>query len=510
VTAVELTGVSKHFGGVQALRGVDCVVEPGEVRALMGENGSGKSTLIRVMAGIVVPDAGTVRADGVSLPHGDLSRRRASGIDVLGQDPEVCPSFTVAENVFMGRWPSRKGRTDRERMVRQTAEVVEREQLPLDPRAIVGSLSQDARHLVEVARVAVHQPRVVAFDETTASLTVDHVERMFAFIRRLRDRGTAVLFVSHRLPEVLALCDSVTVLRDGKLVATEEIAETDEDRIVRQMVGRELSRGYQREPTRLGPVQLRVSELRPYDASIPLDLEVHAGEVVGLAGLVESGRSSILESVFGLRGRASGTVECDGRPVPPDRPAAAIIAGMGLVPEDRRRQGLAMSQSVFDNTALLQPTKRGLLRLVSRRRVRAAIASLREQVGLKAPDDGAPVGTLSGGNQQKVVLGRWLEEPPRVLLLDEPTRGIDVGARREIYDLIDALAQNGTAILLATSELPELMALADRVLVMREGRCVARFGEEADEGRVGAAMVGAGGAQSAAAGTRQDNRTKEE
>ena len=492
MSAIELTGISKHFGGVQALRDVDCVVEPGEVRGLVGENGSGKSTLVRVMAGVVVPDAGTVRAGGVELRHGDLGRRRATGIDVLGQDPEICPSFTVAENVFMGRWPAHAGVTDRDAMTRAAAEVIEREQLPLDARALVGALSQDAQHLVEVARVAAHGPSVVAFDETTASLTVDHVERILAFVGRLRERGAAVLFVSHRLPEIFAICDSVTVLRDGCLVGTEPVAALDEERLVRMMVGRELGAGYRRATAAHGDVRLHVRGLRTRPAGEPLDLDVRAGEVVGLAGLVGSGRSGVLEAIYGLRPRYGGEVACDGRSVPAGRPAAAIAAGMGLVPEDRRRQGLSMAQSVLDNATLLHPTKRGLLRRVSRRHGRATVRAMREQVALKAPVDEAPIRTLSGGNQQKVVLGRWLEDPPPVLLLDEPTRGIDVGAKREIYDLVDALARAGTAILLATSELPELLALADRVHVMREGRQVASFGDEADEHAVGMAMVGAG------------------
>jgi ABC-type sugar transport system ATPase subunit len=360
----------------------------------------------------------------------------------------------------------------------------------LDARARVGTLSQDWQHLVEVARVIAQGSRIVAFDETTASLTDDHVQRLFAVIGRMRDRGASVLFVTHRLAEVFELCDSVTVLRDGEHVETAACEALDTDRIVRSMVGRSIRDQFFRPAAEQGSVLLAADGVIETADGEPFKLEVRAGEVLGVAGLVGSGRSNLVESIYGLRRRA-GTVTCRGRHIRGGSPATAMRAGIGLVPEDRRRQGLAVGQSVWQNASLLDPASRGLARFTSSARAERHVELMRERIRLKAANGRNPASMLSGGNQQKIVLGRLLEAAPSVLLLDEPTRGIDVGAKREIYDLIHLQAERGTAIVLVSSELPELLGLSDRIIALHSGRVAGQFSRGVDSVAVGRAISGA-------------------
>jgi ABC-type sugar transport system ATPase subunit len=489
VSLLELRGVSKRYGGVHALRGADLSVDAGEVRALVGENGSGKSTLMKILSGQVRQDSGEVDVDGVVLPSGDAASRPRHGVGAVMQEPAVCPNLTVAENLFVGRLPGRGGRVAWGELYRRAEAVLAEAGIALDGRTVVGRLSQDDEHMTEVARVIAQDCRVIAFDETTASLTEDQVQRLFRIIRARRDAGAAVVFITHRLSEVFALCDSVTILRDGEVMGTRAVAGVTEQEVVRLMVGRTLEDQFFRPPAAIGDVRLKLDGVRPAGMPGTFGLEVRAGEVLGIGGLVASGRTTLLHAVYGLCGR-EGEVTVDGRTVRRGAPAAAIRGGIGLVPEDRRRQGLAMEQSVRDNAALLRTAQHGLLTRASRRDDDAAVARLRAAVALKAPDPAAPVRTLSGGNQQKIVLGRWLERPPAVLLLDEPTRGIDVGAKREIYDLIHGLAEAGTAVVLVSSELPELMGLADRILVLHEGRPAREFPRGVTDQELGEAMTG--------------------
>jgi rhamnose transport system ATP-binding protein len=489
--SLHIDGIAKHFSGVHALRDVSLGVAAGEVRALLGENGSGKSTLIRIIGGQVGQDAGTVRVGDMPLHPLDMASRQLAGIGIVGQSPEVCADMTVADNMFLSQ---RRRATLRGLASRTTAtraqQILDEWEIGLDARTRVGDLSQDRQHLVEVARVIAQQSRIVAFDETTASLTEDHVERLFTVVRRMRERGAAVLFVTHRLVEVFQVCDSVTVLRDGEHIETAPIDEVDTDRIVRAMVGRSIRDQFFRPPADQGAVVLTAAGVVSTKDDRPFDLSVHAGEVVGLAGLVGSGRSKMLESIYGLR-RREGSVVCCGRQVRRSDPASAMNAGIGLVPEDRREQGLALSQSVRQNAGLLNPARRGLAHLTSRAAVDEQVERMRHGVRLKAPNPRHPASTLSGGNQQKIVLGRLLETTPQVLLLDEPTRGIDVGAKREIYDLIHQLAEQGTAIVLVASEMPELLGLSDRIVALHSGRVVAEFTRGVDPIAVGRAITGA-------------------
>jgi rhamnose transport system ATP-binding protein len=486
---LELDGISKRFGGIHALRQASLSVEAGEVRGLVGENGSGQKTLLRILAGELSPDEGSVCVGGEVLPTLDARARLEGGVGVVFQEAHVCPELTVAENMLLGRLPSNGGAISWKDTHQSALRVLREAQIPLDPRKRVRSISQDAQHLTEVARVLARDCRVIAFDETTASLTSDYVEIVFDVIRRSRTQGAAVVFISHRLHEVFEICDTITILRDGEVRGTVDAKTASEDDVIRLMVGRDLESQFFREPAELGDVRLRVTELVSPPLERPLALEVHAGEVVGIGGLVGSGRTELLEAIYGLRPR-TGEVEVLGKRVRPGDPRAAIAAGLAFVPEDRRSQGLAMAQSVRLNATMVLIGRRPLAALTSRSAEQAIMRELYDRMLLKAPSPTAPVRTLSGGNQQKIVLGRWLASRPPVLLLDEPTRGIDVGTKREIYGLMDGLAHDGTAVVLVSSELPELLGLCDRILVLREGRIVREFDRGATEEALAAAMAG--------------------
>jgi rhamnose transport system ATP-binding protein len=486
---LELSSVSKRFAGVRALRSVSVAVEAGEVRGLVGENGSGKTTLLRVLAGELPPDEGTVSVDGRELPVLDANARLEAGVGVVFQEAHVCPELTVAENMMLGRLPTRRGAISWRGVNRRAGTVLKSARIPLDPRRRVRSISQDAQHLTEVARVLTRGCRVIAFDETTASLTSDYVEIVFEIIRRLRSEGAAIIFISHRLHEVFEICDSITVLRDGEVRGRPEQTNPTEDEVIRLMVGRDLKSQFFRPPATLGDVRLRVRDLLTPPLREPVSFDVHAGEVVGIGGLVGSGRSQLLEAIYGLRSR-EGEVEVSGSRVQPGNPRAAIRAGLGFVPEDRRSQGLAVAQSVRANATMVLSGQRPLLSRTSRAAERAVVAQVYDRLQLKAVSSQTPVRTLSGGNQQKIVLGRWFASHPPVLLLDEPTRGIDVGTKREIYDVLDVLAREGTAIVLVSSELLELLGLCDRILVLREGRRAGEFARGASEEDLATAMAG--------------------
>ncbi|PTR20236.1 ribose transport system ATP-binding protein/rhamnose transport system ATP-binding protein [Rhodococcus sp. OK519] len=476
---LQIGGVRKQYGGTVALSDFGLDVEPGEVRGLIGENGSGKSTAMKVLSGEVAPDLGTVEVNGVALPALDPTSRLRAGVGVVMQDPHLCDELSVAENLALGR-TGRKGLVSWKRLHDDAQRVLASAGIDLDSRARVGELSQDEKHMVEVARVLAWECSVIGFDETTASLTEDYVDRLFGIMRTLRERGAAQVFISHRLPEIMTICDTVTVLRDGKVVGTVRVAETTEARLIEMMVGRKVDDRYSRRPAQVGDVVAHLEGMRPLANRGAVDLEIRAGEVVGIGGLVGSGRSEILEAVYGLQPR-TGVVRIGARTVRPGHPRAAIAAGMGLVPEDRRTRGVAMDQSVRANATMVMDGARPMWSRTDVAAQNDILDIMYRRMKLKAADDSIAVHALSGGNQQKIVLGRWLAHRPRLLLLDEPTRGIDVGAKREIYALIEELAGEGMAILLVSSELPELTGLCDRILMMHEGAVVGEFGREATE-----------------------------
>jgi ABC-type sugar transport system ATPase subunit len=498
VPFLELRRVGKQFGGVRALHEVSLAVEAGECHALVGENGAGKSTLGRILAGIHAPDEGELLVDGRRRVFRSPADAQAAGIAMVHQELAFCPDLSVAENLVLGRWPRRGPLVDRGAMQVRARALLADIAPDLDPRRPMRELSTAQEQRVQIAAAVGTGARAIVFDEPTSALTGADTERLLALIAGLRARGVTVLYVSHRLPEVFRLADRITVLRDGAHVATLARDETSPQDLVRRMIGRELS-GYHAGPPAgpPGAPLLEVEGLSSPGRLADVGFTVRAGEIVGLAGLVGAGRSEILRALFGLDARARGSVRVAGRELPPGSPQAALAAGMGLVPEDRKREGLVLSQGARANWSLAQlPALRrrawparalGLLDGgAERRRAAAALAA----VDVRAASLDAPVAALSGGNQQKVVLARWLSTGARVLLVDEPTRGVDVGAKAAIHHLLAERAAAGAALLLVSSELDELRALSSRILVMRDGRVVAELPRGASEEALMTAMAG--------------------
>jgi ribose transport system ATP-binding protein len=475
MTLLEVRGLAKRFGAQAALVDVSLAIAAGEVHAVAGENGAGKSTLMAILSGGLAPDAGEILWEGraVSLP--DVRAAQALGISIVHQEPQLVPSLSVAENICLGRLPSRAGPArllDRDAMRRAARAALDTLSVSLPTDALVGALGLAPRQLVAIARALHFGARLIILDEPTSSLSLDEIEALFASLRVLRGRGTALCYISHRLEELHAIADRVTVLRDGRVVVTAAMAGLTDDALVGAMSGRELAADLDDAPPPPGDEpMLRVRDLRQGGRLHGLSLDVRAGEVVGLAGLMGAGRSRTLRTIFGADRRDGGTVEvrADGRWQPVEDVAGAIALGVGLVPEDRRALGLVLTATVGDNVGLRTPRGARTWGFLRRRIVRAAAEAAIRVLRIKTRGVDAPVRTLSGGNQQKVVLGRWLADT-RVLLLDEPTRGVDVSAKAEIHRHLRALAAGGMALVVASSEIPELLALSDRILVLRQGR----------------------------------------
>jgi ribose transport system ATP-binding protein len=473
---VQLRGVSKAFGPVRVLDHVDLTLSGGEIHALMGENGAGKSTLLKILSGSYHADAGEIRIDG-ELVHIASPRAATSlGIAIIHQELNLIPQLSVTDNVFLGRERAHFGVLERERMRTETADLLGGiGAVRIDPKQVAGALSVGRQQLVEIATALSRQAKVLIMDEPTASLTDHEIETLFAMMRTLKAQGVAIVYVSHRLEEVFRICDRVSVLRDGRFVGERPIAQTTFDEIVQLMVGRELKERFPRREVIPGAVRLRVEGLADPGRIRDISFEVHAGEVLGIAGLVGAGRTRLLRTLFGLSRRSAGRVSLDGTPITVRRPQEAIAAGIAFVTEDRKGQGLVQALSVRMNASLVHLERYSRFGIIRSRSERAAVHELIDELHIRTRDSELAVKALSGGNQQKVVFAKWLAAPPRVLLLDEPTRGVDVGGKAEIYHIINRLAAEGTAILMVSSELPEVLAMSDRILVMREGRQSAIF-----------------------------------
>jgi rhamnose transport system ATP-binding protein len=480
---IELRDAAKSYGAVRALHDGNLSLRAGEVRALMGENGAGKSTLVKVLAGVVRRDAGEMLVDGTSVDFHSPHDARDAGIAVIYQEPTLFPDLSVAENVVMGYHPlGALKRIDRGAMHRQVQGLLDRLGVRLDPERPVRGLSIADQQIVEIAKALSFDARVLIMDEPTAALSGPEVERLFGVVRTLREHGSAVLFISHRLEEVFAVCDTVTVMRDGAVVHDAAIADITPDELVRRMVGRELTALFPKQDAKVGEPVLSVHRLTREGVFFDISFDVRAGEIVALAGLVGAGRSEVARAIFGIDRADAGHVEVAGNRLAPGRPLAAMRAGIGFVPEDRRQQGLVMDLSIARNTALtrMRSLSRGGLIRSSAENGLAREWAARLQLKFHRLEDS--VGTLSGGNQQKVVLGKWLATDPKVLIVDEPTRGIDVGTKAEVHRLMSELAGQGVAVLMISSELPEVLGMADRVLVMHEGRLTGELSRaEADE-----------------------------
>jgi L-arabinose transport system ATP-binding protein len=472
-SALTVVGIGKRFSGVTALSEVSVDFRPGEVLALMGENGAGKSTLLRVLSGDHAPDDGRLEIDGKPVSFDTPRAAMAVGVRVIYQEPEIIPHVSVAENVFVGELPQHGRVFNRRALNRAThAALVEYGfEGVLHPSTIGSRLSPAQRQIVEILRVltADTPPKVIAFDEPTSSLSEHEVEALFRLIRRLRDSGVAVVYVSHRMNEIFRVADRVAVLRDGKLIGIKDATTTDENELVRMMIGRDLSELQRREAGKAGDVVLKLDSVSTDDVQ-DISFEVRAGEVVCLAGLVGAGRSELARAVFGDLPVRSGSVEFDGKPFHARNPGDAVHAGIGLAPEERKTDALLMQRSVRDNVSIAVLKRIRRFRVVRRAKERALVAEYIRELRVRTPSMEQEVRKLSGGNQQKTVLARWLARNPKLLILDEPTRGVDVGAKAEIYRIIDGLAAEGMALLVISSDMPEVLGLADRIIVMRGGR----------------------------------------
>ena len=476
------TGLSKSFFGVRVLDDVSLEVRPGEVHGLVGENGAGKSTLMKILAGVYQPDDGEIRLAGEHVTFAHPLHAMRAGVATVFQEFNLLPERTVAQNVFLGREPRRRGVVDTREMSRRTREILEGLGVEsVRPRDRVGSLSVAQQQIVEIAKALSFDAKVISMDEPTAALAAHEVELLYRIVRTLTERGVAVLYVSHRLKEVFDLCETITVLKDGQLVSTGPAADLSPHELVRRMVGRSIDTYFPAplEGTERGGELLRVRG--GGNAWLDgIDLDLRAGQITAFAGLQGSGRTELAEALFGVQPFTRGTVEVAGKPVRVGHPRTAARHGIALITEDRKVSGLSLAQSILDNALLV-------IRGVFPRRtsaVRREIPELMARLELSTTRLDREVQFLSGGNQQKVVLAKWLATRPRIVVLDEPTRGIDVGAKVAVYEVIRSLAREGVAIAMISSELPELLGIADRILVMRDGRITAELSPHATEEEV--------------------------
>jgi rhamnose transport system ATP-binding protein len=513
VPFIQVRDISKAYGGVQALAGVSLDIAAGEVHALCGENGAGKSTLIKILTGSVMPEAGRVLVNGRAMKLGDVRASESAGIAVIHQESVAFPHLSSFDNIFVGREPRKVGGLflDRAKMRAETRALLQRlgEADAFDPARPVGELSVAQRQMVGMARALSQDCRLLIMDEPTASLSERETRVLFNLIRQFRQQGVSILYVSHRLDEIFELSDTVTVFRDGRHVTTEPIGEMNKDKLIQLMVGRELLQvdheardggGAVGGPVG-GKVLLEVRNLARHGVFRDVSFQVRAGEIVGMAGLVGAGRSEVARVIFGADRADSGEVLVDGSPLRGSSVRQSMSRGIAMVPEDRQHLGLVLQLPVGANLTL--PILRNLttLGLTSASREREVIATLMKDLGVKAASPAVPAQTLSGGNQQKLVIGKWLATRPRVLILDEPTRGVDVGAKAEVHKLVRKLAEQGMATLLISSDLPEVLAMSDRILVMQSGRIAGELSrDQATQERVLALAIPATAAAAAAEG----------
>jgi ABC-type sugar transport system ATPase subunit len=473
---VRLRGVSKEFPGVLAVNGVDLEILPGEVHAVAGENGAGKSTLMKLLSQVERPTAGEVEIAGETVAFRGPGHAQSLGVAMVYQEFALASHLSVAENLFLGHEPARGGFINRGREKEEAIELLRRVGLEVDPGRLVSSLTVAQQQRVEIAKALAIDAKVVIMDEPTATLAEKEIEELFGVIRDLASRGIAILYISHKLDEIFRITDRVTVMRDGKIVSTMPTGELDEDRLVRMMVGRQLGNLYPKPEVEIEEIILRVEGISRGNFLQDCSFEVRGGEILGFAGLVGAGRSELARAIFGADPIDSGTVELEGKQLNIKNPRAAIDAGIGYLTEDRKGEGLALQLGVHENTTLANlPTRAGLLDLKAELRT---TRRRRDDLNIRTPSLRRKVQLLSGGNQQKVVVAKWLETHARVLFFDEPARGIDVGAKAEMFGLIGDLAREGRAIVLISSYLPELLNMCDRIVVMRQGRITGELKQE--------------------------------
>ncbi|MBV9803376.1 MAG: sugar ABC transporter ATP-binding protein [Solirubrobacterales bacterium] len=481
--------MSKRFPGVQALEDVTLDIRPGEIHAVAGENGAGKSTLMKLLSQLERPSDGTIEIDGKRVRFRNPRYAQQLGIAMVHQEFALAPHLTVADNLALGREKTRAGLIVRGSQKQRARELLERVRLDIDPGRRVESLSVADRQRVEIAKALAVDAKVVIMDEPTATLTEHEIDDLFELIEELKSDGIAIFYISHRLEEVVRIADRVTVMRDGKVVETLDKGDFDESRLVSLMVGREIDNLYPKQESEIGDVILRVQGVTRPGILDDCSFEVHAGEILGFAGLIGAGRTELARAVFAADPIKEGTIELDGQELNLSSPSEAIAAGIGYLTEDRKGDGLAMQLSVEHNITLARIPGAGMW--IDRRREREVAERRREELDIRTPSVRTPVEALSGGTQQKVVVARWLETDARVLFFDEPTRGIDVGAKAELFKLMGSLAADGRAIVLISSYLPELINMCDRIVVLRDGRTVGEMNRnEFDEERIMALASG--------------------
>ena len=475
--AVQFTGVSKTFVGIRALDDVSFAVSRGEIHALLGENGAGKSTLLKILSGVQGPDSGSVTIAGEPIVDFSPEVARRAGVAMIFQEMSLVPTLTVAQNIFLTREiQGRLGLIDDRQAERRAAALFETFGVDVDPRSAVADLAAGQRQLTEIVKAISQTARILILDEPTSALSAAEVDKLFAFLRRIRSEGVAVIYVSHRMDEIMRIADRATILRDGRHIVTAPVAELTLEKIVEYMVGRRAGfSGLHSEDSSLGPVHLELRAVSGERKPTGVDLTARRGEVVGIAGLLGSGRSSLARVLCGIDPLVAGEIRIGGEPVRIANPQAAVAAGIALVPEDRIRQGVVAQHSVADNISLPALDQMSYAHWIKRHAVNALVDGQIERLRIKTSSGDTIVRTLSGGNQQKVVVAKWLGVDPQILVLDEPTAGIDIGSKTEIVALIRELAAQGKTILLISSELPELLAASDSIVVMADGTTVAKF-----------------------------------
>jgi sugar transport system ATP-binding protein len=473
-----LSSAVKRYSGVLALDYVDFTLTAGEVRALLGKNGAGKSTLIRMLTGAETPDAGAVTIAGQAFGQSGEGRTReaaALGVRAVYQELSLVQDMSIAENMFLGVWPRRLGVLDHRAMAARASEALANLGLDLDPGAVIAALTPAERQLVEIARAMMGEPRLVILDEPTSSLAAAEVERVFAAVRRMKARGVAVIYVSHRMKEIREIADSATVMRDGRAVATVPIGEADTREIVRMMLGHDERKDELVEPHTPGPVILSLRNVASLPKLENINFDLHQGEVLGVAGLLGSGRTELLRIIARLDTNNAGALHFDGADIGRESWRGMLAQGLGMTPESRKDDGIVPLLGIDENIVISDAAKVSVFGILSWSRIAEATRDIIDRMSVKAPHTGTPIGTLSGGNQQKIVIGRWVYAGSRLLLLDEPTRGVDVEAKSQIYAIIRQLAAEGKSIIFVSSEIEELPKVCDRVIVLREGRIAETF-----------------------------------
>lgn len=481
--ALEAEGISKFFPGVKALDNVSLRVRPGTVHALMGENGAGKSTLMKCLIGMYRPDKGTIKIKGEPVQFQDTMDALRSGISMIHQELNLVPYMTVAENIWLGREPMKFGFVDHARLNQKTQELLNRLNIRLKADRMVGELSIASQQMVEIAKAVSWDSDIVIMDEPTSALTETEVAHLFTIIRDLREQGKAIIYISHKMDEIFNITDEVSIFRDGSWIASDQTAKYTRQSLITQMVGRELTQLFPKFNNAIGEEVLTVRNFTCKDRFTDVSFSVRRGEILGVAGLVGAGRSEVMESLFGMESFDSGEILIDGVPVTIDSPSTAIEKGMAFLTEDRKKSGLFLVLSVMENMSIVNmPEYSGKSGFVSHVKMAQDCMDQIRRLNIKTPTMDQIINNLSGGNQQKVLIARWLLAQPKILILDEPTRGIDVGAKAEIYRLISELANRGVAIIMVSSELPEILGMSDRVMVMHGGRITGILDkEEADQ-----------------------------